>query len=86
MKTRGTHQNRGTSGTIKRTFNTLKRTHFPVHIRNVHKWVFLGCVVHHLAFTAEPRELTGMGQVFTFARMEWWNIVQVVILHRVIEQ
>ena len=70
MKTQGTQQNRGTSGTTKRTFNTLKRTHFPVHIRNVHKWVFLGCVVHHLAFTAQPRGQTGMGK---WLRVHVWG-------------
>ena len=47
-------------------------TIFPVHIRGIHKWntilcTPLGCAVHHLPCTAQPKERTGMGQVFTFA-------------------
>ena len=31
--------------------------------------VSLGCTVHHLACTAQPREHTGMGQVFTLVTL-----------------
>ena len=46
--------------------------HFPVHIRGVHKQnthlrMPLGCAVHHIAYTVQPRGHIGMGQVFTFA-------------------
>ena len=37
-----------------------------------------GCTGHHLACTVQPGVgCTGMGQVFAFAHVEWWNIVQV---------
>ena len=35
-----------------------------------------GCTGHHLACTLQPRECTGMGKVFIFACVGWWNIVQ----------
>ena len=41
----------------------------------------LALIEYYLAFSAQPREYTGMGQVFTFARVGWWNIVQMRILH-----
>ena len=31
-------------------------------------------------YTTQRREHTGMGQVFTIARVEYWNIVQVKML------
>ena len=67
--------------------NILKRQHFPVYIRGVHKLnthlcILLGCAVHHLACTAQPRGHTGLGQVFLFAYVRWWNIVQVKMLHQ----
>ena len=40
-----------------------------------------GCAVHHITCTVQPRGRTGMGQLFSFARVRWWNIVQVRMLH-----
>ena len=40
------------------------------------------CAVDHLVCTALPRGHTTIRQVFTFAHVLWWNIVQVRILHR----
>ena len=40
----------------------------------------LGCTVHYLARTSQPRGNTGMGKVFTFDCLEWSNIVQVRML------
>ena len=57
------------------------------HIRNISILrTQLGFAVHHLACTAQPKGQTGMGQVIAFARVGWWNIVQVVMLHWVVEQ
>ena len=39
------------------------------------------CVVHHLACTMQPKGHTGIGQMFPFLHMGWWNIVQVKMLH-----
>ena len=36
-----------------------------------------GCVAHHFACTVQSRGHTGLGQMFTFACVEPWNIVQV---------
>ena len=33
----------------------------------------LGCTVHHLLRTAQPRRCTGMETVFTLAHVGWWN-------------
>ena len=54
--------------------NILIRPHFPVHEKGVHKWntlscMPLGCAVHHVACTEQLQGHTGMGQVFTFARV-----------------
>ena len=49
--------------------------HFSVQIRVIHKWdrsTFyvhsLGCAVHHLPYTAQPKGRARLEQVFTFAR------------------
>ena len=43
-------------------------------------------VVQYIYFviTTQPRGHTGMGQVFTFARVGWWNIVHVRMLHPIV--
>ena len=41
-----------------------------------------GCEHIILACTAQPRGYTGMGKVFRSARVGWWDIVQVGMLHR----
>ena len=60
----------------------LIRYLFPVQIKRIQKWntclcMSLGCTVHHLAGTVQPREYTEMEKVFTFAHEGWWNMVQV---------
>ena len=42
----------------------------------------LGCTVHHLPCTAQPRGHTEMGQVFAFAHVRRWNIAQVRMSHQ----
>ena len=42
----------------------------------------VGCKVYHLACTAQPKCRTGMGKVFTLARVGQFNIVQMRKLHR----
>ena len=61
----------------------LIRLHFPVHIRDTHRWnthlcmpSTRGCTVHHLACSVQPRGQTRTGQVLTFARVGWCDIVQ----------
>ena len=41
----------------------------------------LCCPVHLLAVLPHPRGCTRMGQVFIIARVGWWNIVAVRMLH-----
>ena len=68
--------------------NILINYHFQVHMRGEHKWNSHlsmpqeGLHSTYLACTVQPRGHTGMGQVFTFAGMRWWNIVQVRMLHQ----
>ena len=51
------------------------RHHFPVH-----KWNTLTSPLSRYCSTQWGH--TGMQQVFTFAHVGWWNIVQVRMLHR----
>ena len=46
-----------------------------------HCLLSLGCSVHHLACTVQARGCIGMRQVFTFAPVGYWNIMQVGMLH-----
>ena len=39
-------------------------------------------IIHHLACVAKAMGHTRIEQVFTFAHVEWWNIVQVRMLHQ----
>ena len=68
----------------------LIRHHFPECMTIVHKWntclcMPLDCTVHRLARAVQLWGHTGMGQMFTIARVGWWNNVQVRMLHREIE-
>ena len=38
------------------------------------------CTVYHLASTVQPSLQIGMGQVFKFAHVIWWNILQMRML------
>ena len=53
----------------------------------IHKWnaffvLALGCTVHNLTCTVQLKEEPGMGRVFVFACVGWWNTTQVRLLHR----
>ena len=56
------------------------RTH--THIWNIHLCTPTHCTLHHLVCPVGCPGNIGMGQVFTFARVGWWNIVQNTMIHR----
>ena len=55
-----------------------------VHTWNICLSTLLGCAVRHLACTVQAMMHTGMEQVFAFAHVGLWNIVQARMLQRVL--
>ena len=53
-------------------------------MRGVHKWNTHLCTLLrlHSTSTVQSRWHAGMGQVFTFTLLVWWNFVKVRMLHR----
>ena len=75
------------TGHLLNQCNILICHHFSVHLKGVYKWnthvcTFLGFAVHYLVCIAQSSEHIGMGKVFIFARVGWWDIVQLIMFHR----
>ena len=56
--------------------NILICPHFPLHVQGIHKWVVQYITLHVLCNPGDIQEWTNL---FTFARVGWWNIARVKI-------